>query len=227
MSMEITHHNGIFYPINNNKCAVINAMLKDRQWEKKIATVMEQYIRPDWICLDIGANIGLHTMLLAELGQYVIGFEPHPIVFTCLKKTLNCKGHNNAEIHNVALSNQRGVSRLWTNNDGQSSLDGIRNHRFQWNYHVDTRPLDDYDIPKVDFMKIDVEGSEFQVLEGAIGIIEKHRPLIILETFKTNKNKERLEIFCKRFGYSRSYISADNYLLRHEHHKARADETFF
>jgi len=225
MSMEISEYNGIYYPTDNSKCPVINCMLKDRQWEKRIVSVMETWVKPDWICLDIGANIGLHTMLLAEMGQYVISFEAQPLVFTCLKKTLKGKGHNNVETHNVALSNKKGTTKIWTNNAGDASLDGIRNHKFKWNYPIDTKPLDDFNIPKVDFIKIDVEGSEWMVLEGAIDLIDVNRPLIILETFNTKKNKERLDIFCNRFGYTKKYISADNYLLTHHRHKQIVTET--
>ena len=63
-------------------------------------------------------------------------------------------------------------------------------------------------------MKIDIEGSEWDMLEGAIYLINKNRPIIILETFRGKKNKEKLEAFCKRFNYFHQYISADNYLLR-------------
>ena len=63
------------------------------------------------------------------------------------------------------------------------------------------------------------------VLEGAIDLIDVNRPLIILETFNTKKNKERLDIFCNRFGYTKKYISADNYLLTHDRHKQIVTET--
>ena len=76
------------------------------------------------------------------------------------------------------------------------------------------KKLDSYQFNKLDFIKIDVEGSEWQMIDGAIKTITLHRPVIILETFKNKKNKHMLEQFCSNFSYTSKYISADNYLLQ-------------
>ena len=213
MSLEIKEHNGICYPKDNN-CPVINAMLKDRTWEQKITNIFEDYVKPDWVCLDIGTFIGMHTMTLAKKCKFVIGFEAQPLIYSCLKRTIKSKDLNNVILHNVALSSSKGTTKIHTNNDGNASLQGIRDHKFKWSYHIKKNTLDSYDIPRVDLMKIDIEGSEWSAIEGGLNLIEKHRPSIIIETFRGKKNKEKLESFCKRFNYFHQYISADNYLLR-------------
>lgn len=213
MSLDFKEHNGIYYPADNN-CPVINAMLKDRTWEKKITNIFDDYVQPDWVCIDVGTFIGMHTINLAKKCRCVIGFEAQPLVYTCLKRTLRAKELNNVILHNVALSNCKGTTKIYTNNDGNASLAGIRDHKFKWNYPVNKNTLDSYDIPRVDLIKIDIEGSEWNMLEGAIELIENNRPIIILETFKGKGNRERLDIFCNRFNYSKTYISAENWLLR-------------
>ena len=213
MSLDFKEHKGIYYPADNN-CPVINAMLKDRIWEKKITAIFDKYVKPDWVCIDIGTFIGMHTMTLAKKCRYVIGFEAQPLIYSCLKRTLRAKELNNVLLHNVALSNCKGTTKIHTNNDGNASLSGIRDHKFKWSYHVKKMPLDSYDIPRVDLIKIDIEGSEWEAIEGAVKLIDKHRPILIIETFKRKSNMDNLLRLCDRFNYSHEYISADNWLLR-------------
>ena len=212
MSLDIKKHNGIYYPTKNN-CPVINAMLKNRTWEQKITNIFDDYVKPDWVCIDVGTFIGMHTLTLAKKCKFVVAFEAQPLIYTCLKKTLREKELENVILHNVALSNSKGSTTIHTNNNGDASLEGIRDHKFKWSYPVKRDTLDSYDIPKVDLMKIDIEGSEWNMLEGATELVETHRPIIILETFKGKKNRENLKSFCERYNYSYSYISADNWLL--------------
>jgi len=213
MNLNIEQKNGIFYPIENN-CPVVNAMLKNNIWEKKITKIFNDYVKEDWICIDVGTYIGLHSLTLSKLCDKVIGFEAQPLIYECLKNTLIIKNITNVKLYNIALSNKKGNTRIFTNNDGNASLEGIRDHKFKYNFNTNTDILDNYDIPKVDLIKIDIEGSEWEMLEGAVELITKHRPMIILETFRGKKNKNRLKEFCDKFNYSNEYISADNYLLK-------------
>ncbi len=208
------NHNNIFYPIDNN-CAVINALLKNRTWEKKITNIFNKYVKPDWVCIDVGTYIGLHTLTLSKLCETVIGFEAQPLIYDCLNNTINNKNITNVILHNIALSNEQGDTQIFTNNNGNASLAGIRDHLFKYNYNIKKNTLDNYNIPHVDLMKIDIEGSEWIMLEGATELINKCRPMIILETFKGKKNKTKLNEFCERFNYSHEYISCDNYLLKY------------
>lgn len=209
---EIENHNGFYYPVNN-QCPVIKKMLRDGVWERKIRAIFDAYVQPDWICVDVGTYIGMHTTYLASKSQYVIGFEAQPLIHNCLLKTLNAKGMGNTIVYNVALSNCKGSTTIKTNNNGDASLEGIRDHRFKWSYPVKKNTLDSYKIPRIDLMKIDIEGSEWDMLEGAIETIKRTRPIIILETFRRKSNKENIVTFCNRFDYNSQFISSDNYLL--------------
>jgi len=210
----MNNHNNIFYPVEN-KCAVINAMLKNRTWEQKITNIFNEYVKNDWVCIDVGTYIGLHTLTLSKLCEKVIGFEAQPLIYDCLENTLKYKNINNVTLYNIALSNEEGHTKIFTNNNGDASLEGIRDYKFKYNYNIKKNKLDNYNIQHVDLIKIDIEGSEWSMLEGANDLITKHRPLIILETFKGKKNKTKLNEFCSRFNYSQEYISCDNYLLKH------------
>ena len=140
--------------------------------------------------------------------------EPQPLIYQCLSKTIKQKNITNVNLFNIGLSNKEEDSFIHTNNDGDASLDGIRDEKFNQMFPCHLKKLDSYKFNKLDFIKIDVECSEWDVLEGATKTITLHRPTIILETFKNKNNKRKLEQFCSIFSYTSKYISADNYLLQ-------------
>ena len=209
----IKEHNDVYYPAFNDS-HVVKALIADRIWEKKITELFKILISDDDIVLDVGAYIGLHTLTLANLASHVYSFEPQPLIFECLSKTLAKQHLYNITLFNVALSNIEGDSFIHSNNDGDASLAGIRDNLFNQMFPCKLKTLDSYQFSKVDFIKIDVESSEWEMLAGATQTIVKHRPTIILETFKTKKNIAKLNEFCSVFSYTNSYISADNWLLK-------------
>ena len=73
--------------------------------------------------------------------------------------------------------------------------------------------MDSLVLPKINFIKIDVEGHEYEVLEGAELLIKKDRPIIIMETFNTKKNQEKLIKFANENNYLINEINKENYLL--------------
>ena len=209
----ISEHNDIFYPAFNDS-HVVRALLSNRIWEKKINKIFHLLIKDTDIVVDVGAYIGLHTLTMAKLAKHVYSFEPQPLIYQCLSKTIKQQNIVNVNLFNIALSNKDEDSFIHTNNDGDASLAGIRDEKFNQMFPCHLKKLDSYQFNKLDFIKIDVEASEWQMLEGATKTIVLHRPVIILETFKNKNNKRKLEQFCSIFSYTSKYISADNYLLQ-------------
>lgn len=209
----ISEHNDVFYPQYNDS-HVIRSLLNNRVWEKKITEIFHVLIKDTDIVVDVGAYIGLHTLTMAKLAKHVYSFEPQPLIYQCLSKTIKKQNIVNVNLFNVALSNIEGDSFIFTNNDGDASLAGIRDEKFNQMFPCHLKQLDSYQFNKLDFIKIDVEGSEWQMIAGATKTIVLHRPTIILETFKNKKNKYMLEQFCSNFSYTSKYISADNWLLQ-------------
>ena len=210
---QIKEYNDVYYPQQNDS-NVVKALLDDRIWEKNITKIFKLYIKENSVVVDAGAYIGLHTLTMANLAKKVYSFEPQPLVYQCLKQTLEKKQITNVDLHHVALSSKSGETTIHTNNDGDASVAGIRDAKFSMSFPVSMETLDSYNIGKVDFLKIDVEGHEWDVLEGSRKLILNNKPIIILETFKTKKNIKKLKVFALQFNYSLTYISGDNYLLR-------------
>jgi FkbM family methyltransferase len=212
--MSISSHNDVFYPTINNS-AVIRALLSDRIWEKKITNLFKKFIKPNQIVIDCGSYIGTHTLTMSKLAGKVYAFEPQPLIAKCIRKTLQTNMIENVVFTEVACSNQIGVDNIFTNNDGDASLSGIRDHKFTTNYVCYINTLDNL-IPnneRISLIKIDVEGSEWEVLSGAKNIIKSSRPIIILETFNTKKNLIKLDKWINDYGYSKQYITSVDVLL--------------
>jgi len=210
--MSISNYGNIFYPSLNNS-SVVKAILAGRTWEKKIVKIFQEHVNKDDVVLDVGTYIGLHTIELSKLAKKVISFEPQPLVSACVKKTLNAMEIKNVDHYHMALGNETGWTHIHTNGDGDASIRGIRDAKFCQSFKCKIDRLDNIVKEKVKLIKIDVEGSEFQVLAGAIELIEEHKPIIIIETFKTKRNLKLLDDFCEGFDYDMEYISADNYLM--------------
>ena len=210
--IEIVDYKNIFYPSKNDS-AVVRSMLSGRVWEKKIVKIFNKYVTKDDTVLDVGSYIGLHTFTLSELANKVYSFEPVPLISKCVEKSIKAKNIKNVIHLNVACGDTSHKTFIHTNHNGDSSLDGIRDHMFIQKFECEVIKLDDKIYETIKLIKIDVEGSEWEVLNGASRIIEESKPIIILETFKTKRNLKNLVEFCEYYNYNFEYISGDNYLL--------------
>jgi FkbM family methyltransferase len=153
------------------------------------------------LVLDIGANIGNHSLFMATQAncKKIISFEPLPEIFSVLQKNIAENHLDNIEPLNYAVGKERGfaeIAKTIENNCGATSLK-LSEKRTD----IELIALDDFfsNIPKIDFVKIDVEGFEVEVLKGMKKTISKYKPKIWLEVQKTTflEVNEILE----NFGY--------------------------
>jgi|LauGreStaDraftv2_3_1035109.scaffolds.fasta_scaffold16110_2 FkbM family methyltransferase len=152
--------------------------------------------------IDVGGNVGLHTVRFAQKFKHVHSFEPVTSNFKCLEE--NCKSFTNIVLHNYGLGscNEETVISLPASSDNcgnysivdfQSSSDELIKEEIQ------IIKLDDLQL-EVDLIKIDTQGFEFPVLQGAIKTIERCKPVIILEAmFKIQF--DALSSFLTKLGY--------------------------
>ena len=130
----------------------------------------------DSIVLDIGANIGIYTKLMAKTGAKVYSYEPNPFAFERLKE--NCKSFKNVNLFNKAVSNKDTKTKLFFHENHEadpfkwstgSSIDSTKP-----NVSSDYVEVDCVDIFKIleekrfDIVKLDVEGHEIEILNRII-----------------------------------------------------------
>jgi FkbM family methyltransferase len=125
--------------------------------------------------IDIGAFIGDHTVAYvraAGIHGVVHAFEPNPVAFACLTHNIS-----EAVFYNMALGDMHGRSPLSGNNGNAAGAYLGEHMRIAY---VEMRPLDDFKL-EPDFIKIDAEGCEWRILNGAANTIDKHQPIIVME----------------------------------------------
>jgi FkbM family methyltransferase len=153
---------------------------------------IQRYLQPGMTVLDIGAHHGYYSLIASravrEQGA-VHAFEPAPRERAHLKSNLALNRCKQVSVYEFALGATRGTATLFeaeTKLDGCNSLrpqDGVsRSKRFE----VEVFPLDqfvlDHQLEKVDFIKMDVEGAELSVLQGASELLgASYRPVILAE----------------------------------------------
>jgi FkbM family methyltransferase len=180
-------------------------------FEKPALEVCARYIRPDSVILDIGANIGTHTLAFAQLVPQglVFSFEPARSTFALLLR--NLRGLQNVIPLNLALSDTSGVLPFFVAGDNAySSLKDTRRRPIIGKEQVSCLRADEI-LPhlvgerRIDFVKIDVEGFELQVLQGMREILRRHRPVIFCEILSSeqlqNPDPEGTVRFCTSLGY--------------------------
>ena len=169
-------------------------------WDRSALEKINKYLPDNAVILDIGANIGSHTIYwaLERNAQKIYSFEPYEQTFDIL--TINIALNNLKDIvilSNKGLSNElckTNVKSFWKNNVGGTSF--IKNNEGSYEFV----PLDSVDIPeKIDLIKIDVEGHELEVLEGARNTLYNNKPVLVIETF--NKKEEVTNILSS-LGYN-------------------------
>ncbi len=138
------------------------------------------------VALDIGANIGNHSIFFSRHFSCVHSFEPHPRIFDLL--SFNAKLAGNVVPYNFGLGEKEESLELYENweNMGSSSI----KHRYSaqaGKVTIGIKRLDDIELNAgpITFMKIDVEGFESSVIRGAWGTIRKHQPLILMEQLES------------------------------------------
>jgi FkbM family methyltransferase len=148
-------------------------------WETEVYE-QDTRVQPGDVVVDAGAHIGGFTIKVVNTAGKVIAFEPEPNNFQLLR--LNTKPYRNVEVHQKALWSKSGKARLYRHklNVGGSSILPLAPEITDCIVDVETVRLDEV-VSKVDFIKMDVEGSEIEALKGASMILEAYHPVIVME----------------------------------------------
>lgn len=181
---------------NTNDIYMGKALDNYGEYSEAELNILGQLIAPGQLVLDIGANIGCHTVFFAEkVGQqgWVFAFEPQRVIFQNLCANVALNNLANVFCEHTALGKESGRCFIPSfNYDEESNFGAISLEQYttEQGEPVEIKTLDSYNLPQCHLMKIDVEGMESLVLEGAKNTINKFRPVIFLENDRAEKSKE-------------------------------------
>jgi FkbM family methyltransferase len=152
-------------------------------------------VDPKRVCLDVGANLGLFTYFLSRYSPHVYAFEPNPIPLRVLRYVAD----KNVTVLQMALSDKTGEAELvvpkgrkgWSSNGASIEYDEGQGRVVK----VPGSRIDDLDYKDIGFIKIDVEGHEKSVLEGAQETLARDRPNLFVENEFTHAGAGVTDVF--------------------------------
>lgn len=191
----------------------------DEKADPKIANHLRQYqgharnelamlfsfVTKDDVVVDAGAHIGTFSIALASKARKVFAFEPTKVTFEILQKNIKENNCGNVEAFNCALSNK--LDRLQVTPGEELGKTSYTKATEDAGEFFEGRALDTVvGDEKVRLIKIDVEGMELQVMEGAEKTIKKDRPLIYFEINNAQLKSHgvthgQIDTFLKKHGY--------------------------
>ena len=173
-----------------------------------LLAIAEECIRSGMTVWDVGANVGVFSVAAAARGATVVAFEPDVWLADLLERTRSLsENHNlNLSVIPVAISDKDGVAQFMIAERGRASnaleeagghsqMGGVRQKRM-----VPTLTLDTLcqTLAAPDFLKVDVEGAELLVLQGATALLSR-RPNLLIEV--SDNHAEQITCILKNAGY--------------------------
>ena len=159
--------------------------------------------------LDIGSNIGNHSIYFffkCNIRESY-NFEPVKDTFEILKKNIAIN-HLNSHLYNVGVGATTGKAKIIEFDQHNIGATKIAK---QEDGDLQIISIDELSIPsKISFVKIDVEGFEYEVIQGMQGLIKRDKPIILIEIW--NSNYIEIDNYLKSIGYSADKLDSDELL---------------
>ncbi|ANW04444.1 FkbM family methyltransferase [Bradyrhizobium icense] len=172
-------------------------MKRPKSAERELS-YLDKVIPDDAVTVDVGANCGLYTRRLARLSRQVHAFEPSQQMARLLRRT----SARNVSVHEIALSDHDGGAELYIPQGEDGLVYGLASLEARADSserlvsaHVPIARLDAVIDQDVAFVKIDVEGHELNVLNGAVELLERCQPVFLVEAEDRHRAEATRSVF--------------------------------
>ena len=186
------------------------------------------FLPEDSIIIDGGTNVGLVFIPVAQRVKdkniKVIGFEPQRMLFSALSGSIALNGLTNCWLHNLAIGDTTDKVTLPEVDYAAFADYGLvsvtsgkdfEENRYMNNRIVDCITIDSMNLPRLDFIKLDIEGFEIQALKGATESIRKYKPAMWVEYPLTGQDKIKECLDEIMPGYTLHIMDPQNVLCIH------------
>lgn len=194
------------------------------EWAADEINLLAQIISPNMCILDVGAFIGTHSLAFSKFAGKtgkVYSFEPRKEIFAVLAENLSINDCKNVTALNIGLAEKEQNSDLHSIdlnelvNFGGLSLDSDSFSLNSDTYQIHISTIDSLGIDKIDVIKLDVEGMERRVLDGAVETISRDRPIVFCECNSLSAGYAIFE-FCQTrqydtYGFLASAYNPNNF----------------
>ncbi|GJL79617.1 MAG: hypothetical protein NPINA01_26060 [Nitrospinaceae bacterium] len=218
--------NGVEFLIYFESKGIIEELiLKEGSYEGDLLNIADHFIKEKTIIIDVGANIGFESLYFARKypTNLVYSYEPTGIAYECLRNSKDINSLNNLKVFKLGVGEKSGSVEIHsatkeTYNKGLASIDS--NYDLDNTFvkeTIDIITLDEHvkENMRVSLIKIDVQGYETKVLEGATSLIARDQPVIIYEHFESyysnpKELRNKVEELLMPFGYELYLIRSKN-----------------
>ena len=207
----------------NQQDVAVSGMLALGAFEPYQMALFRQIVKPGMTVIDIGANIGLYSVIAGRLvgdNGKVFSFEPENKNYEFLSNNIKANNLKNVLLNKTAISNEKSTKNLFLFSENTGSYSLVDNRKTNISIPVQTDTLDNIlkqqSINRVDVIKMDIEGAEYMAFEGMLQIISNSTNLTMMIEFFPNAikrfNKDPLQFLnkIKSLGFKISEINEDN-----------------
>jgi FkbM family methyltransferase len=197
--------------LNESQSIGVGIQILDNSWfdadeVSMVLSLLElrrKYFKDGVIAIDCGANVGVHTIEWAKRMTgwgSVLAIEAQERIYYALAGNIAINNCFNASAFHAAVSDRAGIMKMPRPNYlaaasyGSLELKQRANTEFigqkidySEGYDVNMISIDGLKLPRIDFIKIDIEGMEMEALAGAAASVERHRPVMLIESIKTDR----------------------------------------
>jgi FkbM family methyltransferase len=215
MAVKQCRHGVMMYNVND--AFIGRALDLYGEWCGDETFVLGQVLSAGDVVIDVGANIGTHTVFFAKtVGEkgLVLAFEPQRLVFQTLCGNVALNGLTNVICQQAAVGAERGLLEFPVVDPRVAfNFGAIRAGTTGCGEAVDVVPIDEMRLRRCTLIKVDVEGMEAKVLAGAKETIARCRPALFLENDTVERSREVLEAV-ESIGYKAFWHIANYYSPR-------------
>ena len=195
-----------YFHIHPNDTCVSDCLKSGVLFEKFLLSFVKQFIDPNKNILDIGANIGVHTVVYANYVQKgkVYAFEPQKVVYEILTSNLQVNNCTNVIPYNFGASNVNDTFYMNAFYDEKANQGAFRicPKEESTGLDIQCRRIDELGITNIGYVKIDVEGHEYETLVGMERTLQANMPVMLIEVHESSPTKQDVFAFLEKIGYN-------------------------
>lgn len=229
----------LFFLIKNDNC-VCEFMRQSKYWEGDLCKLMDELVTPmlnkDSKILDVGSFIGTHSIALSDKFKdtKIISIEANPSYLDVQTKNIKINNCENITCINAIVTNNEYLDKLSIPNIDMSQVNNYGGIGVVFKDNDLIQPknitIDSLNIDNLKLFKLDVEGHELQVLDGALTTIKENYPLIFIEIWSQNLKEYIMsdifkELFKLNYKVYRVKFSVMDYVLINQNYSYNLPST--
>jgi len=180
------------------------ALKKYGEFSEGEVEMFRQVLRPGDVVVEAGANFGAHTVAMAQMvggTGCIFAFEPQRLVYQVMVANIAMNSLDNVITVQAGLGSETGVVKVPILNPSRPlNFGSFHIGQFDTGEDVPIQTIDSLGLNRCRLIKVDVEGMECQVLEGARNTIDRLRPLLYVENDRAENSKQLIS-FIQSLGY--------------------------